>query len=187
MMCDMILASPTAVFGQPEIDLGVSPGAGGTQRLTKIVGKYRAMELMLTGKKISAKEAEQWGLVNRVVGEGEGEVVKEAIELAKKISSKGRIAAQATKEMVNAGELYQTSYESCIVLRRPHRTAYELPLTEGIRFERRLFFGLFSTDDKKEGEKFSPSFPEQPTNMMCCAYVGMTAFTEKRKPTWTHS
>ncbi|KAG9036616.1 hypothetical protein FRB95_008450 [Tulasnella sp. JGI-2019a] len=146
MMCDMILASPTAVFGQPEINLGVSPGAGGSQRLTKIVGKYRAMELMLTGKNISAKEAEQWGLVNRVVGEGEGEVVKEAIELAKKIGSKGRVAVQATKEMINA--------------------AYELPLAEGIRFERRLFFGLFSTDDKKEG---------------------MTAFTEKRKPTWTHS
>lgn len=116
MMCDMILASPTAVFGQPEIDLGVSPGAGGTQRLTKIVGKYRAMELMLTGKKISAKEAEQWGLVNRVVGEGEGEVVKEAIELAKKISGKGRIAVQATKEMVNAGELPQASDACCLDL-----------------------------------------------------------------------
>lgn len=111
-MCDMILASPTATFGQPEINLGVSPGAGGTQRLTKIVGKYRAMELMLTGRNISAKEAEQWGLVNRVVGEGEGEVVKEAVELAKKISSKGKIAVQATKEMVNACESRSKSWNS---------------------------------------------------------------------------
>lgn len=146
MMCDMILASPTAVFGQPEINLGVSPGGGGTQRLTHIVGKYRAMELMLSGRNFSAKEAEQWGLVNRIVGEGEGQVVKEAVDLAQNIASKGQIAVQATKEMINA--------------------AYELPLTEGVRFERRLFFGLFSTKDKQEG---------------------MTAFTEKRKPNWTHS
>ncbi|KAG8987946.1 hypothetical protein FRB90_003052, partial [Tulasnella sp. 427] len=130
MMCDMILASPTAVFGQPEINLGVSPGGGGTQRLTHIVGKYRAMELVLTGRNFSAKEAEQWGLVSRIVGEGEGQVVKEAVELAQKIASKGQIAVQATKEMINA--------------------AYELPLTEGVRFERRLFFGLFSTKDKQE-------------------------------------
>lgn len=103
MMCDMILASPTAVFGQPEINLGVTPGGGGSQRLTHIVGKYRAMELMLTGRNISAKEAEQWGLVNRIVGEGEGKVVEEALELGKKIAGKGRLAVQATKEMVNAG------------------------------------------------------------------------------------
>lgn len=158
MMCDMILASPTATFGQPEINLGVSPGAGGTQRLTKIIGKYRAMEIMLTGKNISAKEAEQWGLVNRVVGEGEGEVVKEAVELAKKIASKGSIAVQATKEMVNAGK---RSYGPCRVVLFSssvlndgslYLLAYELPLSEGIRFERRLFFGLFSTNDKKEGK-----------------------------------
>ena len=104
MMCDMILASPTAKFGQPEINLGVTTGGGGSQRLTHIVGKYRAMELMLTGKNISAKEAEQWGLVNRIVGEGEGQVVKEAIELAETISSKGQVAVQATKEQINAGE-----------------------------------------------------------------------------------
>ncbi|KAG8941626.1 hypothetical protein FRC03_004282 [Tulasnella sp. 419] len=132
MMCDMILASPTATFGQPEINLGVSPGGGGTQRLTQIVGKYRAMELMLTGRNFSAEEAEKWGLVNRIVGPGEGEVVKEAVELARKISSKSQIASQATKEMINA--------------------AYELPLTEGVRFERRLFFGLFNTNDKNEGK-----------------------------------
>ena len=104
MMCDMILASPTAVFGQPEINLGVTPGGGGSQRLTHIVGKYRAMELMLTGRNISAEEAERWGLVNRVVGAGEGEVVKQAVELGKKISTKSKIAVQANKEMVNAGQ-----------------------------------------------------------------------------------
>ncbi|KAG8926680.1 hypothetical protein FRC00_002661, partial [Tulasnella sp. 408] len=93
------------------------------------------MELMLTGRNFSAKEAEQWGLVNRIVGEGEGQVVKEAVDLAQKIASKGQIAVQATKEMINA--------------------AGELPLTEGVRFERRLFFGLFSTNDKQEVYKYS--------------------------------
>ena len=104
-MCDIILASPTATFGQPEITLGVTPGGGGTQRLTHIVGKYRAMELMLTGRNITAEEAERWGLVNRIVGEGEGKVVEEAVEMAEKIAGFGKVAVQATKELVNAGEL----------------------------------------------------------------------------------
>jgi enoyl-CoA hydratase len=146
LMCDIILASPTATFGQPEINLGVIPGGGGTQRLTHVVGKSRAMELMLTGRNFSALEAEQWGVVSRVVGEGEGVVVKEAVEMAKVIAGKGRLAVQAAKEAVNA--------------------AYELPLPEGLRLERRLFYGLFATNDQKEG---------------------MSAFAEKRKPEWTHS
>ena len=103
--CDIILASPTATFGQPEINLGVIPGAGGTQRLTHAIGKSRAMELILTGRNFSAKEAESWGLVSRVVGEGEGEVVKEAVKVAAAIANKGRIAVQAAKEAVDAGEL----------------------------------------------------------------------------------
>ena len=102
--CDIILASPTAKFGQPEINLGVIPGAGGTQRLTHAIGKSRAMELILTGRLFSAKEAETWGLVSRVVGEGEGEVVKEAVKVAAIIASKGRVAVQAAKEAVDAGE-----------------------------------------------------------------------------------
>lgn len=102
-MCDIILASPTAKFGQPEINLGVIPGGGGSQRLAQIVGKSRAMELVLTGRTISAKEAENWGIVSRVVGEGEGQVVQEAVAMAKEIASKSQLAVRAGKEVVNAG------------------------------------------------------------------------------------
>jgi enoyl-CoA hydratase len=102
MMCDIILASPTAKFGQPEINLGIIPGGGGSQRLTHAIGKSRAMELILTGRNISAQEADKWGLVSRVVGEGEGQVVQEAIAMAKQIASKGQIAVQAAKSAVNA-------------------------------------------------------------------------------------
>jgi enoyl-CoA hydratase len=102
-MCDIILASPTAKFGQPEIKLGVIPGGGGSQRLTRIIGKSRTMELVLTGRNISAQEAEKWGMVSRVVGDGEGEVVKEAVAMAKDIAGYGQIAVQAGKEAVNAG------------------------------------------------------------------------------------
>ncbi|KIM79017.1 hypothetical protein PILCRDRAFT_74743 [Piloderma croceum F 1598] len=145
MMCDIILASPTAKFGQPEIELGVIPGGGATQRLTHAIGKSRAMEIILTGRHFSAEEAEKWGLISRVVGDGEGVVVKDAVEMAKTIASKGQISVQAAKETVNA--------------------AYELSLAEGLRLERRLFHGLFATQDQKEG---------------------MAAFTEKRKAVFTH-
>ncbi|KAJ2931308.1 hypothetical protein H1R20_g5845, partial [Candolleomyces eurysporus] len=131
LMCDIILASPTAKFGQPEINLGVIPGGGGSQRLAGIVGKSRAMELILTGRTISAREAENWGMVSRVVGEGEGQVVKDAVAMATEIASKSQVAVQAGKEVVNA--------------------AYELTLAEGLRFERRIFHGLFATNDQKEG------------------------------------
>jgi enoyl-CoA hydratase len=103
MMCDIILASPTAKFGQPEIEFGVIPAGGATQRLTHAIGKSRAMETILTGRHFSAEEAEKWGLISRVVGDGEGVVVKEAVEMAKTIVSKGQIAVQAAKETVNAG------------------------------------------------------------------------------------
>jgi len=146
LMCDIILASPTAVFGQPEINLGVIPGGGGTQRLIHAIGKSRTMELVLTGRNFSASEAEAWGMVSRVVPEGEGKVVEEAVKMAGTIASKGRLAVQAGKEAVDA--------------------AYEMSLAEGLRFERRLFHGLFATKDQKEG---------------------MSAFAEKRKPTWSHS
>lgn len=134
LMCDIILASPTAKFGQPEINLGIIPGGGGTQRLTHAVGKSRAMELMLTGRTFSAQEAAEWGVVSRVVGEGEGEVVKEAVEMAKLIASRGQISVRTAKEAINA--------------------AYDLSLSEGLRFERRLFHGLFATKDQKEGKYY---------------------------------
>lgn len=102
-MCDIILASPTAKFGQPEINLGVIPGGGGSQRLAHLIGKSRTMELVLTGRTITAEEADKWGLVSRVVGEGEGQVVKEAVAMAKEIASKSQIAVQAAKEVVNEG------------------------------------------------------------------------------------
>lgn len=128
MMCDIILASSNATFGQPEINLGVIPGAGGTQRLTKALGKSLAMELILTGRPLSATEAASHGLVSKVV---EGDVVAEAVKMAEKISSKGGVAVQAAKEAVNA--------------------SFELNLAEGNRFERRLFQSLFATKDQKEG------------------------------------
>lgn len=133
-MCDIILASPTAVFGQPEINLGVIPGGGGTQRLARTIGKSRTMELTLTGRNFTAAEAEAWGMVSRVVGEGEGKVVEEAVKMASVIASKGMLAVQAGKEAVN--------------------DAYETSMREGLKAERRLFHGLFATQDQKEG-KFS--------------------------------
>ena len=102
-MCDIILASPTAKFGQPEINIGTITGGGGSQRLAHLIGKSRTMEMCLTGRMITAQEADKWGLVSRVVGEGEGEVVKEAVKVANEIASKSQLAAQATKEVVNAG------------------------------------------------------------------------------------
>lgn len=98
-MCDIILASPTAKFGQPEINLGVIPGGGGSQRLVRAIGKSRAMELVLTGRMVSAQEADQWGMISRVTDN----VVEEAVKMATEISSKGQIAVQAGKEVVNAG------------------------------------------------------------------------------------
>ncbi|KAF5351725.1 hypothetical protein D9756_007463 [Leucocoprinus leucothites] len=146
LMCDIILASPTAKFGQPEINLGVIPGGGGSQRLAQLIGKSRAMEVVLTGRMFTAQEADKWGMISRVVGEGEGQVVKDAIAMAKEISEKSQIAVQAAKEVVNE--------------------AYETTLTEGLKYERRIFHGLFATNDQKEG---------------------MAAFAEKRKANFTHS
>src|SRR5260221_13574013 len=100
-MCDIILAAPNAKFGQPEINLGVIPGSGGTQRLVHAIRKSRAMELVLTGRIISAKEASEWGMISRVVDDGP--VVDEAAMVAKEISSKSQIAVQAGKEVINAG------------------------------------------------------------------------------------
>ncbi|KDE02475.1 enoyl-CoA hydratase [Microbotryum lychnidis-dioicae p1A1 Lamole] len=132
MMCDIILASPNATFGQPEINLGVIPGAGGTQRLVHAIGKSRAMEIVLTGRNFSATEAASWGLVSRLVeGSNNQAVVDEAVKVASKIASKGRVAVQAGKEAVNASQ--------------------ELGLEDGLRFERRLFHQLFATKDQKIG------------------------------------
>jgi enoyl-CoA hydratase len=141
MMCDFILAADTAKFGQPEITIGTIPGAGGTQRLTRYVGKSKAMEMCLTGRNMDADEAERSGLVSRVVPADQ--LVAEAVKTAEKIATMSRPIAMLAKEAVNR--------------------AYETTLAEGIRFERRLFHSTFATEDQKEGmaafvEKRVPQF-----------------------------
>jgi enoyl-CoA hydratase len=142
MLCDFIIAADTAKFGQPEINLGVMPGIGGTQRLTRFVGKSKAMEMCLTGRNMDAAEAERAGLVSRVVPAAD--LLAEAMKAAATIAEKSVPIVMMTKETVNV--------------------AYETTLTEGVRFERRVFHSMFATDDQKEG---------------------MVAFSEKRKPGFT--
>ena len=141
MMADMIVAADTAQFGQPEIRLGVVPGMGGSQRLTRAIGKAKAMDLILTGRTIDAAEAERAGLVARVVPAAE--LLDTALQVAEEIAAMPPLAALAAKELVTAAE--------------------ELPLSEGLRLERRLFHLLAATEDKAEG---------------------MAAFLEKRAPVW---
>ena len=144
MLCDFIIAADTAKFGQPEINLGVMPGIGGTQRLTRFVGKSKAMEMCLTGRNMDAAEAERSGLVSRVVPAAE--LMAEALKAAQKIAEQSVPIVMMTKETVNR--------------------AYETTLAEGIRFERRLFHAMFATEDQKEGmaafsEKRKPVFKDR--------------------------
>jgi enoyl-CoA hydratase len=129
MACDMIIASESAAFGQPEINLGVIPGAGGTQRLTRAVGKARAMEIILNDRRLSAEEALQAGLVNQVVPVET--YLDEAVALAGEIAARAPVALRLAKEAVNA--------------------VFEMPLQAGLQHESRLFYLLFSTADQKEG------------------------------------
>ncbi|PRA54939.1 enoyl-CoA hydratase [Pseudomonas sp. MYb187] len=129
MMCDFILAADNAKFGQPEINLGVLPGMGGTQRLTRAVGKAKAMELCLSGRLMGAEEAERAGLVARVVPQAE--LLEEALKVAATIASKSIPMTMMVKESVNR--------------------AFEVNLAEGVRFERRVFHAAFATEDQKEG------------------------------------
>nr|WP_150776983.1 enoyl-CoA hydratase [Pseudomonas fluorescens]VVN12804.1 putative enoyl-CoA hydratase echA8 [Pseudomonas fluorescens] len=129
MMCDFILAADNAKFGQPEINLGVLPGMGGTQRLTRAVGKAKAMELCLSGRLMGAEEAERSGLVARVVPQAE--LIEEALKVAATIASKSIPMTMMVKESVNR--------------------AFEVNLAEGVRFERRVFHAAFATEDQKEG------------------------------------
>ncbi|MDD4868521.1 MAG: enoyl-CoA hydratase [Mycobacterium sp.] len=141
MMCDLIIAADTATFGQPEIKLGVLPGMGGTQRLTRAIGKAKAMDLILTGRTIDAAEAERSGLVSRVVPADD--LLNEAKAVATTISQMSRSAARMAKEAVNR--------------------AFESTLSEGLLYERRLFHSTFATADQSEGmtafiEKRTPKF-----------------------------
>ncbi|MBA3856106.1 MAG: enoyl-CoA hydratase [Cyanobacteria bacterium PR.3.49] len=142
MTCDMIVASETAQFGQPEINIGVIPGAGGTQRLTRVVGKHKAMEIILTGRSITANEAHAMGLVNRVAPVEL--YLDEAKALAKEIAKKSPVAVKLAKEAI--------------------LKSYDGSLVEGLEFERKNFYMLFSSEDQKEG---------------------MRAFLEKRQATFT--
>ncbi len=139
MSCDVLVASETTQLGQPEIDIGVMPGGGGTQRLTRAVGKYKAMEMVLTGKRIGAEEAKTLGLVSRVVPKEA--YLSEAKKVAGEIASKSPVAVRLAKMAVNK--------------------AFEMGLSDGLDFERELFYLLFASEDKMEG---------------------MKAFMEKRKP-----
>ncbi len=141
MMCDIVIAAETARFGQPEITLGTIPGAGGTQRLTRFIGKAKAMDLCLTGRMMDADEAERAGLVSRIVPAAE--LLSEAVKVAERIAVMSQPIAMMVKEAVNR--------------------AYETTLAEGVRFERRLFHSTFATEDRKEGmaafiEKRKPDF-----------------------------
>ena len=131
MACDLIIASETAKFGQPEINIGVMPGAGGTQRLTRAVGKAKAMEIVLTGRMITAQEALQWGLVNRIVPVEM--YLEEAKSLAREIASKPPLAVRLAKEAV--------------------LKAFDTTIEGGLEFERKNFYLLFASDDQKEGMK----------------------------------
>jgi len=143
MMCDFIIAAESAKFGQPEITLGVMPSWGGSQRLTRSIGKAKAMDLCLTGRMMDAAEAERCGLVARIVPNDK--LMEETLAAAKKIAGFGQLAAIANKEGVSA--------------------AFETSLHEGLKLERRLFYGLFATEDQKEG---------------------MAAFIAKRAPEFKH-
>jgi enoyl-CoA hydratase len=143
MMCDIIIAADNAKFGQPEINLGTIPGAGGTQRLTRAVGKAKAMEMVLTGRMMDAEEAERASLVARVVPVAD--LLDEALKLAETIAEKSQPIVALAKEAVNV--------------------AYETTLSEGVRFERRVFYATFASEDRREG---------------------MQAFIDKRTPNFTN-
>ncbi|THD73833.1 enoyl-CoA hydratase [Thalassobius vesicularis] len=144
MLCDFIIASDTAKFGQPEVNLGVMAGIGGTQRLTRAIGKAKAMDMNLTGRFMDAEEAERAGLVSRIVPAKK--LMEETMAAAAKIAEKSMISVSAIKEAVNR--------------------SFEVPLAEGLLFERRLFHSMFATEDQKEGmaafvEKRTPQFRDR--------------------------
>jgi len=175
MMCDIIYASEAAKFGQPEILLGTIPGAGGTQRLIRAVGKSKAMEICLTGNQFSAVDAEKMGLVSKVLPADQ--LLPETIKLAEQISSLSKITVAICKEAVNKGNFTRHANLSTVLTRNLTKqycfnnpelffTANELSLEEGLHFERRMFHATFATKDRKEGMaafvgKRAPNFEDK--------------------------
>ncbi|KGQ10341.1 putative enoyl-CoA hydratase [Beauveria bassiana D1-5] len=145
MMCDLIYCTEKANFGQPEVKLGTIPGGGGSQRLTRAIGKAKAMELILTGRSFSGADAERWGVAARTFPTYEA-LMEETLKLAETIAGYSKVAVQACKEVVNKSQ--------------------DLPLRDGVEFERRVFHSLFGSQDQK---------------------IGMKAFAEKKKAEWSHS
>jgi len=144
MLCDVVIAADTARFGQPEITLGILPGLGGTQRLARAIGKAKAMDLCLTGRSLTAEEAERVGLVSRIIPAAA--LLDEALAVAQRIASMSRPASRAVKDAINE--------------------AFERPLSEGMRYEREAFYAMFDTNDQTEGmtaflEKRSPQFTDR--------------------------
>jgi enoyl-CoA hydratase len=161
MMADILYCSASATFGQPEIRLGTIPGAGGSQRLTRAIGKSKAMEIILTGKNFSGREAASWGLAATCF-ETAGECLEGALKTAETIASYSRVAVKAAKEAVNKSQ--------------------DLGIREGVEYERRLFHGLFGSKDQKIGMTRSSL-----RSIMANPEPGMEAFASKSKPSWQNS
>lgn len=168
LMADIIYCSSSATFGQPEIKLGIIPGAGGTQRLTRLIGKSRAMELILTGKTFSGKEAAEWGVAARVFDTGE-ECVAGAVDAAETIARHSRAAVMAAKEAVNHSQ--------------------ETGLGQGLEYERKTFHGMFGTKDQKIGTSSFVAISSRVRRSSWTDHTyraGMAAFLEKKRPQWSH-
>ena len=164
LMADIIYCSVSASFGQPEIKLGTLPGAGGSQRLTRAIGKSRAMDVILTGRTFSGAEAGQWGMAARVFDSSEM-CVQGAIETGQRIAKMSSIAVKAAKEAVNKSQ--------------------DLPLRDGLEYERKLFHSLFGSKDQKIGERRSVTVRAS-SRLLLMSALGMTAFTGKTKPEWSN-
>lgn len=162
LMADIIYCSSSATFGQPEIKLGIIPGAGGSQRLTRAIGKSRAMEIILTGKTFSGLQAIAWGVATRVFDTSE-ECVQGALDTAETIAGHSRIAVMAAKEVVNKSQ--------------------ELGLRDGLEYEKKAFHSLFGSNDQKIGLL---SFMDNASPLIANKSLGMTAFIGKKKPEWSN-
>lgn len=166
LMADILYCSASATFGQPEIKLGIIPGAGGSQRLTALVGKSRAMELILTGKPFGGLDAEKWGVAAKCFPTAE-ECVEGALSTAEKIAQMSHLAIRNAKEVVNKSQ--------------------EIGLREGLDYERKVFHGMFGSRDQKIGEFKKPYHNSLDSEKLTLLALGMTSFVKKEKPDWSNT